>query len=221
MAPAQVRTRTLRGTLTKTGLTLAVTLGLALALAGGHPRTTQPVPSLPGGTTHPQTIQALIGGCGPIYTFTDPDHTSGTTTNPRRYHWPTTVPAYGPMAPTGAPSSQVFWTPDEPGIPSMPTLLRDQYDGWLTAYYTPAVNPTDLNNLQMLASTHPELRMRVVPWPTRRGPLPNNRAIAFATWEASQTCARLNAAALREYRDAHPATQAPGATGTLPPTLDR
>lgn len=216
MSPRQVRRRTVRGTLGTILVTLVVILGLALTLAGGQHPATRPT-GQPGGLEHRQTTQALIAGCGGIYTFTGTLAESGTTPGP--YTWRTIVPMFGPMSPDPAPTSQHYWPTGDPGAPTPEHLLRNQWNGALIAYYTPNANPGDVANLRHLADSQPDLRMLVTPWPADRGPLPRNRNIAYATWNASQTCARLNAAALQEFRTGHPASDAPGYTGTQPSAL--
>jgi hypothetical protein len=175
---------------------------------------------------HKQTTDALIGGCGPIYRAPLDASQSESGTVPakdkagisNRLTYSTVVPMFGEFWDDPAPADQSFWSRSEPETPNPENLLRNMWDGEMVVYYTAAVDEAALKVLHDVLVLRPELDLKVVPWDsTVRGPLPQNRHIAFATWNASQSCHQLIAPALYDFRDANPATQAPGYDGTEPP----
>ena len=215
---------TVRGTLTAGGLIATVVLGLWIVLIATAPQ--QVVREEGGILATQQSNDALIGGCGPLYSFPDATADSGTvpaTTASgvsNRLGYPTTVPMRGQF--WDEPVKDRFWEPDEADKPVAEQMLRNLWDGDMVAYYTHLVPAEDVKTLVNLSRARPELRLFVVPWEQRlRGSLPRGRALALATWNSSQTCHALSVPAVIDFRDAAPATAAPGADGTRPPVLRR
>lgn len=212
LPPTHPHSRTLRSTATKTLALTAAALALTTVLRGTTSPDTWPTEG--GGTAHRQTMQALLGACGPTYTFTaqpgqaGPVPTTHTDGTPNTQQYRTIVPMIGHYHPPHTAPTTRFYPPDANNIPTVETLLGWQSQGTITAYYTTDAHPADITALRDLA-TNPDLDMVVIPWEsTGRPPLPAHRKIGYATWGASQTCQRLNAAALAEFRQAHPPTVA-------------
>jgi hypothetical protein len=175
---------------------------------------------------HKQSTNALVGGCGPMYSapLSQALDTSGTVPDkdragiPNRVTYPNVVPMFGEFWDVPAPEDQALWSFDEPNAPKPENLLRNMWDGTMVAYYTEAVSEEEIELFHSILDLHPEMDLKVIPWDSSvRGPLPENRDVAFATWNASQSCHRLIAPALYDFREAHPASDAPGHNGTEPP----
>lgn len=223
--PHQVRTRTLRGTLGILAFITATILGGWWVLTSTEVKYIEVGPRGEHGIR--QTTNALVGGCGRMYTFPGATAKSGTVPThnssgiPNRQDYPTIVPMFGRFWNDPAPADQTFWSRDEADIPEPENLLRNQWDGQMVVYYTTDVTEDDLDRLTNLLLTEPELDMLVVPWPNERGPLPAHRNFAFVTWNHSQTCHRLELSALHDFRRFYPPDTAPGNDGTPPPDLTR
>jgi len=200
--------------------------GFAWVLFGISDAETYDVPG--GGLARRASSQALIGGCGATFEFKGIARESGIVPATRpdgreaRQAYRTIVPMFGKFWETGAPTppaSTGFWAPQDPEAPQAEELVRNLWDGWMVVYYTNAATPADIAALEKIATTQPEFKMLVAPWERRRGPLPSNRKIAYSVWGASQTCQRLVAPTIREFREAYPVSTAPGADGTPPPVI--
>lgn len=224
LSRTQVTTITPRGALTLGTLITCFTAGLWALLITTAP---QQITRADGGLlAHQQTNEALIGGCGPLYSYPNATTGSGTVPNKNaagisnRLGYNTTVPMRGQFWDT--PITRPIWMPDAQNKPVAEQILRNLWDGDMVAYYTPALPTEDITNLAQLARTRPELRLLVVPWEQRlRGPLPGNRALALVAWNTSQTCHALSVPALHDFRTHAPANTAPGYDGTKPPVLRR
>lgn len=171
-----------------------------------------------------QTNDALIGGCGPLYSYPDATTNSGIVPAKtaagmsNRLGYATSVPMRGPFWDT--PIHRRVWMPEDQSKPVAEMALRNQWDGDMVVYYTPAVPDRDVTSLAALARTRPDLRLLIIPWEQRlRGPLPQGRDLAFVAWNTSQTCHTLSVPALLDFREAAPAAAAPGHDGTAPPVL--
>lgn len=203
-----VRHHTPRTILTTALTTALIVTALALVLRGSTSPATSPAEG--GGVAHRQTRMALIGACGPIYTFTAQPGEAGPVPatradgRPNTQAYRTIVPMFGhyyPQTQTAPPTR--FYDRTAKDIPTVETLLGWQAQGVMTAYYTTDAHPDDVTALKHLTND-PTLNMVAVPWEsTRRPALPAHRKIAYATWGASQTCQRLAAPALAEFRAAH------------------
>lgn len=224
LTPAQVPTITVRGLTTIAAFVAAFTAALWWLLIATAP---EAVSRVEGGLlAHQQTNDALIGGCGPLYSFPDPTAESGIVPAKtaaglsNRLGYRTTVPMRGSF--WDKPITRRAWLPADENKPVAEMALRNQWDGDLIVYYTPAVTEDDVTTLVALARKRPDLRLFVLPWEQRlRGSLPQGRDLAFVTWNTSQTCHTLSVPALLDFREAAPAEKAPGHDGTKPPILRR
>lgn len=213
-----------RGTLTALVVALCFVAGLWTLLVSTAPQETVHEPG--GLLAHQQSNDALIGGCGPLYSFEEPTANSGTVPDKtttgvsNRLGYPTTVPMRGQF--WDSPVDKHVWRPDEAAKPVAEQLLRNMWDGDMVVYYSHLVPEKDVEALSRLARLQPDLHLYVVPWEQRlRGPLPRGRSLAFATWNTSQTCHTLSLPALGDFREAAPTSGAPGADGTRPPVLQQ
>lgn len=171
-----------------------------------------------------QSLNALVGGCGRMFTFPDADERSGTVPkyNPvgvlnRQYNDATIIPMFGRFWNDPIDPNQTFWDRDEPRVPLPEQLLLAQWQGKMVVYYQPYIPQRDLDTLQRLLQNEPELNMVVVPWSPEYGPMPMGRSFAWATWNRSQTCHKFAVPALRDFRRFYPPASAPGFDGTPPP----
>lgn len=222
LTPAQVPTITLRGLATLAALASTLAAAVWWLLIATAP---EQVSRVEGGLLgHQQSNDALIGGCGPLYSFPDatadsgivPDKTAAGLSN--RLGYRTTVPMRGQF--WDKPIDRHAWMPADENKPVAEMALRNQWDGDMVVYYTHAIPEDDITTLTTLARKRPDLRLFVLPWEQRlRGPLPQGRELAFVTWNTSQTCHTLSVPALLDFREAAPATEAPGYDGTKPPIL--
>lgn len=226
LRPDQVRTRTVRGTLTTVAFLTVLFLGVWWVLTATGVK--QVTITSTGALAHKQTTNALIGGCGPMFTYPHrvADKESGIVprrdtmlvSNRQRYR--TIVPMFGRFWNDPARTDQRLWQRNEPHIPVAENLLGNMWTGTMVIYYTAAVPAADLKTLSDIVTLHPELDIIVAPWEQQvRGPMPQNRQIAFATWNASQSCHQLVAPAVYDFRKAYPASAAPGFHGRKPPIL--
>lgn len=181
-----------------------------------------------GALAHKQSTNALVGGCGPLYTYPSDVVTSSSGTvaatdrmgKPNWQQYQTTVPIFGRFWNAHPKEGQRFWETGDKYAPYSEQLLREQWDGALVVYYTDDVSATEVKTLRDILRLRPDLDIYVVPWEERvRGLLPRGREIAFATWNATQTCHQLVAPALYDFRNAYPSTAAPGAKGKKPKVL--
>ena len=163
-----------------------------------------------GAFAHKQTNQALIGGCGPVYRFTDTDDKSGQvpstdseTSLPNYQRYETIVPVFGgywdPIEGT-----QRFWDRTDTDLPRPETLLANQRQGDIVVYYSSAATDGEVESLKRVANNPAEgggddLNLRVAPWPEERGRMPEGRKIAFATWNMTQTCQQFVPSALGDF----------------------
>ena len=223
LTPQQVQRRTLKGTL------LGLLAGMLVAGAAWWVLALSEVDAVqdagPGLLAYKQTNDALIGGCGPVFRHEDPTADSGIVPSrtvdkvSNRLGYPTIVPMKGPFWDVPV-IGQRFWARDAPSKPVAENLLRNMWDGALVVYYNTDVTNADLRSLARLAAGRPDLDLYVVPWEARvRGDLPLGRDLAFATWNASQSCHLFAATALYDFRADQPLESAPGANDVRPPVL--
>lgn len=225
LSPAQVRTRTLRGTLSTLAFTLALLTGIGWVLLATDVKDVTTTDF--GALAHKQTTEALIGGCGPVYTFPDITGQYGTvpaTTPdgvPLRQQYHTAVPMFGPFWADPVPTDRVFWSrTGSRGFPVAENLLHNMWQGDMVIYYTSTLPEDEVRALRRFAVLNRDLDALVVPWEEDvRLPMPQYRKIALVTWNASQTCHSVAVPALFDFRDMNPAHHAPGHDGTPPPRL--
>lgn len=223
-----IRYRTWQGVLTKVALVMLVVSGTWWVLDSSEVRDVEPVAG--NGLAYRQTNNALIGGCGPIYTFSDAESRSGIvseyTTNgaANRQNYDTIVPMYGPFWDAPLTQKKTFWARTDKNLPLPENLLANQWQGDLVVYYSASATADEVETLRQVATGYYDtdeqmqnLRLRVVPWVEERGRLPEGRKFAFVTWNHSQTCHQFIAPALGDFREFAPFTQAPGADGTKAP----
>lgn len=181
-----------------------------------------------GALAYKQTTQSLIGGCGPMYAFPDEQvaRESGTVPDqdkmgqPNRQEYRSVVPMFGPFWSEPVPPGKSFWERTDTDVPAPERLLANMWNGAMVVYYTDDVSDEELDILRRVIERNPDLGVLAVPWNEKvRGWLPRFREIAFATWNGSQTCHQLIAPAVFDYREAHPADEAPGVTGRQPKVL--
>lgn len=214
----------MRGLLTLIALLAVLVTSLWSLLIATAP---QQVSMVDGGVlARQQSNDALIGGCGPLYSFPDATAQSGVVPTKNaaglsnRLGYTTVVPMRGQF--WDQRIARRVWMPSDEQKPVAEMALRNQWDGDLIVYYTSAVADKDIAALATLARTRPDLQMFLLPWEQRlRGPLPQGRDLAFVTWNTSQTCHILSVPALLDFRKAAPASAAPGYDGTEPPVLRR
>lgn len=224
LTPAQVTRWTPRSALTLFSLLGLVAASLWVLLVATAPhRVTQEDNGI---LATQQSNDALIGGCGPLYSFPDPTLDSGTVPDKtaaglaNRLGYQTIVPIRGQFWDT--PIADRTWRPTQPGKPVAEQILRNLWDGDMVAYYNHEVPDEDIDALIQFARNNPDLHLIVAPWEERlRGTLPRGRNLAFAAWNTTQTCHTLAVTALTDFREAAPIDAAPGADGTPPPVLRR
>lgn len=207
--------------------------GLGAILVG--PRTPEKSPWVQMGNEYGVSIRpsvdALAARCGPIYTVQDPpqwvEGQVGTVPdvdedgNPIKLGYISTVPFYGPMSETGVDTSngKVAWSRKDTDIPRPEQVLRNLYDGWMVAYYSPFMPGPKIEQLMKYAEENRDLKMLVVPWPGDREAIPNRKMIAYATWGSTQQCVDLLNRQVQNFREFSPASAAPGPQGETPREL--
>lgn len=170
-----------------------------------------------GGRLTYQTISALLGQCGPTYTYQieRPAHTDVVDGPIVGDVWDNIVPIRGPMVDAFV-NDQTFYPPNAPDVPPFGKLVRAQWEGKLVVHYSPNARDVELKTLRTM-SFRDDLNMIVVPWQGME-PLPAERTFAWATWGSTQSCHTLTPLSLEQFRAAHPPQQAPG---FKPPTINQ
>lgn len=203
-----------------------ITAGLGAVIVGFQAPT---VKDWEWGQEYRASVSALASGCGATYTISNKaylDKQVGTVPeadkkgNPIALNYVSTVPFAGTMYEQGVDTTeQTTWNPGEPSVPRVEKVLRNLYDGWIVAYYSQDATANQKDSLIFLAQNEPELKMMVVPWPKDRAKIPQNRNVAYATWGATQQCTNVLASQIRDFREAFPASGAPGYNGANPRPL--
>lgn len=222
----QVRRRTPRGIVGSCVFVLVFLLGMYWVLTATEVKDVQRTDF--GAFAYKQTTDALIGGCGPMYRYPAAEVSASSGTVPRRdkmgvtnrQDYVTAVPMFGRFWTSPAPEEDPFWERDDTNIPTPEMLLANMWRGAMVVYYSADVTDAELRTLREVLRLHPELDILVVPWDeTSLGLLPQNREVAFATWNASQSCHQFIAPAAYDFRRIFPARKAPGFDGTAPPVI--
>jgi hypothetical protein len=223
LSPKQVRLRTKRGIVSTVAFAMAFLLGIYWVLTATEVKDVQRTDF--GALAYKQTTDALIGGCGPMYRYPEEEVAATSGTVPRkdkmgisnRQNYVTAVPMFGRFWTTPVAAGKSFWEREDANIPTPESLLANMWRGAMVVYYTDDVTDAELGTLRDILELRPELNILVVPWDEAvLGQMPQLREIAFATWNASQSCHQLIAPAVYDFRRIYPEKAAPGFDGTKP-----
>jgi Protein of unknown function (DUF3105) len=227
-APQRARRWNWRAT-ARGALAFVVIVGAAslVLTAGGPPKERKITADI---TETPGSVEALIGGCGGVFTQTFPAGQVGTvpaltpTGEPYTLPYLTIVPMGGKMWPTGWSEDRLVVAPEEirtaSRLPYAEEVVRNLWDGWLVVYYRPGAPQGSVQTAIEQATRFPEQKIMVLPWPEDlRNSFPKNRKFALAVWGQSQTCDVFVPPLVTQMRERNPVDQAPGYGGVKPPVL--